>query len=149
MKRVALSRELLACSASASIYSAVAALPAIVRQEKARPLGSPVQAPDSLVQASNSAGTPKNSERQRSHSWLSASYRHQKDCTPLTLLRGQIELEWIEKQHQTSQELQRQPEVLNQERLHVLGGNCLQDLDVAEEAVVPTVGRNLVIAAPR
>lgn len=49
-------------SASASIYSAAAAaLPAIVRQEKARPLGSSVKAPDSLVQASNSAGTAKNS----------------------------------------------------------------------------------------
>lgn len=36
-----------------------------------------------------------------------------------------IELEWIEKQRQTSQELQRQPEVLNQERLHVPGGNSV------------------------
>lgn len=123
---MAQSREFLVRrSASASIYSAAAAaLPAIVRQEKARPLGSPVKAPDSLVQASNSAGTPKNSH-------IPAARPLLVECLlppPEELhaarapARPTKSSSWIEKQRLNSQELQRQPEILNQERLRVPGG---------------------------
>lgn len=139
---------------SASIYS-VAALPAIVCQEKPD-LSAVLWSPDSLVQPRNSTETRKtHTSRPHTHarkhselSCLSASHRHPEYCSANKEL-SQVDKNW----RLTTQESQRRPAILHQERSCRPGGfppdwGELLAPDAANKRRRQTPRRKRFIAAP-